>query len=274
MTDPRNLIYVALDLETTGLSAESDRVIEVGAWRFDGWGQALGTFQSLVNPRRPVGAGAFAVHRIPDSELADQPGAEVVLPAFLAWMDETPGATLLAHNASFDASFLGRELARHGILRPDLSVVDTLALARRFVPEVANYRLDTLALHFGLDPFGPHRALADSERVKGLWMAITGGVPPDPPPPAYPVIATDTPVPSGWGELELAIARGQSVRIEYEGGSRGTTPREITPRAFRHLGGVTYVVARCHLDRQEKSFRLDRVRRFEVVAGDPEARIT
>lgn len=268
--EPHNLVYVALDLETTGLSAESDRIIEVGASRFDTLGRDLGTFQSLVNPRRPVGAGAFAVHRIPDAELVDQPGAEVVLPAFLAWLDETPGAILMAHNASFDASFLGRELARIGLARPDLAVADTLALARRLVTDVANYRLDTLAIRFGLDPFGLHRALADSSRVKGLWLAMTGGKAPEPAPPSYPVLATGTPVPTGWSDLEQAIARGQRVKIEYEGGSRGMSPREITPRSFRHLGGVTYVVACCHLDAQEKSFRLDRVRRYEVMNVDPD----
>jgi len=55
------------------------------------------------------------------------------------------------------------------------------------------------------------------------------------------------------------------VRIEYSGGSRGSAPREISPRGFIQRGGVAYLVAFCHIDAFEKSFRLDRVERFEII---------
>ncbi len=55
--------------------------------------------------------------------------------------------------------------------------------------------------------------------------------------------------------------------MEYDGGSRGPSPREITPRRFLHKGGIAYVVALCHADVFEKSFRLDRVRRYEVLSS-------
>ena len=258
-------MFIAIDLETTGLSAETDRIVEIGALRFDAHGRDLGSFQSLVNPRRPVGPGAFAVHGISDAVLREAPGPETVLPSLLRWIDETPEALLLAHNASFDAAFLGRELARLGTTREDLAIADTLAVARRAVPGVANYRLDTLADRFGLDLSGSHRALADCRRVMGIWLAMTAGVPPEPPPPRYPLRDAETPVPSGWSTMERAIAEGRRVRIEYAGGTRGEAPREISPSGFRHMGGVTYVVAQCHLDAQEKAFRLDRVRKHEIV---------
>jgi predicted DNA-binding transcriptional regulator YafY len=59
--------------------------------------------------------------------------------------------------------------------------------------------------------------------------------------------------------------------MEYTGGTRGTAPREVTPRAFVQRGGTAYLVAFCHLDSAEKSFRLDRVRSYEVVAPRPGA---
>jgi predicted DNA-binding transcriptional regulator YafY len=73
--------------------------------------------------------------------------------------------------------------------------------------------------------------------------------------------------PHGWTVLEEAIAAGGKVTIEYAGGTRGVTPRTITPSRFEQKGGQTYVLAFCHLDRFEKSFRLDRIRCCVRVHG-------
>ncbi len=62
-----------------------------------------------------------------------------------------------------------------------------------------------------------------------------------------------------------AAAQCIMVRIEYDGGTRGSTPRSITPRRFVQRGGATYLVAFCHLDDFEKSFRLDRIRCVEIT---------
>ena len=178
----------------------------------------------------------------------------------------------MAHNASFDAGFLGRELARLGRPMPGHAVVDTLALARRRWPTLGRHKLDFLAVRLGLDPDGPHRALADSRRVFGLWLALEAARSEDELPLAYPIFDPQLapPSPRGWAWVEDAIGRGLAVRIEYEGGTRGPAPRAITPRGFSNRGGVAYLVALCHLDRKEKEFRLDRVRRSEV-AGEPTA---
>jgi len=258
--------FVALDLETTGLSAELDRIVEVGAARFDALGRELGRFQSLVNPLRPVHPRAFAIHGISDQELARAETADVVLARFISWLEESPGSTLLAHNASFDAGFLGAEMARHGVRFPSLEIVDTLPLCRKLMPGLPNHRLDTLAARLGLDPGDSHRALADAVRVMGLWLALCGETVPESV-VRYPITPPDglPPVPSGWDILSEAIALGRTVRIAYEGGTRGLAPREITPRRFRHMGGVAYVVAQCHASAIEKVFRLDRVVWCEVV---------
>jgi predicted DNA-binding transcriptional regulator YafY len=70
--------------------------------------------------------------------------------------------------------------------------------------------------------------------------------------------------PHGWDLLDRAASLGWPVCIEYEGGTRGASPRTITPRRFLQKGGVTYILAYCHLDGCEKSFRLDRIRTFEL----------
>jgi DNA polymerase III subunit epsilon len=267
MALPPESEYVAFDLETTGLVAASDRVVEFGAVRFEASGRELGRFERLVNPGRAMSPGAQAVHGISDRDVADAPPVREVLPAFLKFLGDPGETTLLAHNASFDAAFLGCELGRLEWPSPGHVVVDTLALARVRRSELRSHRLDVLATILGLDPGGPHRALADSVRVKGLWLALGG---PDVPPDdlvAHPILDARRPTwaPFGWDAIVVAIAEGRRVRMEYEGGTRGDVSREVTPRGFVHRGGVAYLVAYCHLDALEKSFRLDRVKRYEVV---------
>ncbi len=261
--------WIAFDLETTGLNPQVDRIVEIGAVRFDSTGREVAAFERLVNPRRPSHPRARAVHGIDDAELAKAPPAEDVLPEFFEFLGDPDLTILLAHNAGFDAAFLGAELARLGRAMPGHGVIDTLALARRGLPHLPSHRLDGLARHLGLDPYGPHRALADSRRVMSLWLALGGEAclrerapavfpihdPSGPPPP-----------PRGWEPLAEAASRGWPVRVVYEGGTRGVAPRTITPRRFAHRGGVVYVVSLCHIDAKEKEFRLDRMRTYEVIA--------
>lgn len=260
--------YVAFDLETTGLRSETDRVVEIGAVRFEASGLEIARFESLVNPERPMNPSAQAIHGISDADLVDAPTARQVLPSFLDFLGDPATTALLAHNASFDARFLGGELARLGRKPPAHVVNDTLALARARLPHLRNHRLDTLTQVFNLDFGGPHRALADSLRVKGLWLALRGGEGPARDVMAYPIFDSESPtpgVPFGWESLADAVHRGLRVRMEYEGGTRGLGPREITPRSFVQSGGISYIVAVCHLDGFEKKFRLDRVRWYEAI---------
>jgi DNA polymerase-3 subunit epsilon len=259
--------FIALDLETTGLLADSDRVVEFGAVRFDAEGREIERFEQLVNPGRSMPRAAQAVHGISDDDLIFAPPARDVLPRFLEFLGAHDETTLLAHNAAFDAGFLGRELARLGRKPPGHSVVDTLALARKRLPQLSNHRLDTLARVLDLDPEGPHRALADSLRVKGLFLSLGGPELPAEALLAYPIHDVKRPflAPVGWDLVAEAIERGWKVRLVYLGGTRGEAPRDVTPRQFVSRGGVPYLVAFCHLDAFEKSFRLDRVRHFEVV---------
>jgi DNA polymerase III epsilon subunit family exonuclease len=259
--------YIALDLETTGLFAATDRIVEIGAVRFLANGEETGRFQRLVNPQRPMSPAAFAVHGISDEDLADAPPTHEILPEFLAFLGEPGTRMIMAHNASFDAGFLGREIGRAGLTIPAHSLIDTLPLARRRLPEIGSHRLDHLAQVLGLDPAGAHRALADSLRVKEIWLLLGGASEPHHALVSYALFDPNEsePVPDGWEPLSRAAARGMIVRIEYDGGTRGITPRSITPRRFVQRGGATYLVAFCHLDSFEKSFRLDRIRGVELV---------
>jgi DNA polymerase III subunit epsilon len=260
-----NLEYVAFDLETTGLTARIDRVVEIAAVRFTASGQVVDRFEQLVNPQRPMSPAAQAVNGISDADLAGAPVAREVLPRFLAFLGDPQATSMVAHNASFDAGFLGSELSRAGYQTPQHRIFDTLALARRRHPELASYRLASLAARFGLPEERMHRALTDSLCVMKLWLALEGPVTPLPMLVSYPIHDPRDSVaaPHGWHALDHAIALGEAVRIQYLGGSRGTSPREVTPRRYLQKGGETYLVAYCHLDCLEKSFRLDRIQACE-----------
>ena len=259
--------FVAFDLETTGLSAERERIVEIGAVRFDREGRELGRFQTLVNPGKPIPYEAWAVHRISDADVRHAPSCSEVLPRFLDFLGAAESTTILAHNAVFDASFLGHELGRIGALSPPHAVADTLHLARSRLPKLGNHRLDTLARHFQLDPGDAHRALADSLRVKGIWLAMGGvgliqaGM------VAYSIFDHKRPAfaPLGWEKMLVAIERAARVKIAYKGGSHGTEPREITPLQIENKGGTDYLVALCHVDAKKKKFRLDRLVCLEVI---------
>ena len=166
--------YIAFDLETTGLSAAMDRIVEIAAVRFLETGQEIARYQTLVNPERPVPSGAYAVHGLSDELLSHAPTAREILPAFLAFIGDACSTSLLAHNAAFDAGFLGTELEHAGLAIPDCKVIDTLPLSRMRLPMLSSHRLETIAKYLGLDPAGAHRAMADSLLVKQIWLRLEG----------------------------------------------------------------------------------------------------
>lgn len=160
--DARALIdttFVVLDLETTGLRPDDDRITEVGAVKVRG-GVVLGEFQTLVHPGVAVPPAITAVTGISDGMLRDAPPLATVLPMLLEFL---AGTVLVAHNARFDTGFLDAALVRHGYQRLANDVVDTARLARRLVrDEVRDRRLATLAKFFRARTTPTHRALQDA----------------------------------------------------------------------------------------------------------------
>src|SRR4051812_45381634 len=90
--------YVAFDVETTGLVAQVDRVVEIAAVRFTRSGRLVDRYVELVNPGRPMSPAAQAVHGISDAHLAEAPGAAEVLPRLLAFLGDPRTTALVAHN--------------------------------------------------------------------------------------------------------------------------------------------------------------------------------
>ena len=155
----RALIF--LDLETTGATAHSDRITEIGLVEVDN-GRHIGEWSSLVNPERPIPSLIESLTGITDAMVAKAPTFAELAPDLYRRL---AGKTLVAHNARFDFGFLQSEFRRVGLkFAPD--VLCTVRLSRRLYPHERRHNLDSLIQRHGLACENRHRALADA-RV--LW---------------------------------------------------------------------------------------------------------
>ena len=162
---------VVFDLETTGLSAERNRICEVGAVRVRAL-ELEDSFQALVNPGGPLPEQIGRLTGLRDQELRLAPAASTVVRRFLAFAGE---ATLVAHNARFDQRFLERQLDRMQGRRLAEPPLDTAALARRLLEgRVRRCSLASLAHYFGVSATPCHRALPDAEATAEVLIMLIG----------------------------------------------------------------------------------------------------
>ena len=154
-----DVTFCVLDLETTGASADTCEITEIGAIKVRG-GECLGTFHTLVNPGRAIPPMITVLTGITESMVLPAPRIDEVLPALTEFVG---GAVLVGHNLRFDVRFLDAALTRVGRARMANTCVDTCALARRLVrDEVPDCRLGTLASRLRLPHRPTHRALDDA----------------------------------------------------------------------------------------------------------------
>ncbi len=160
--------FIAFDLETTGTRPQSDMIVEVGAVLFDG-ARAVKGYGTLVDPGMPVPPAATAVNGISDDMLRGKPRIADVLGDFADFCGDLP---LVAHNAPFDFKFLLEDVKLHRSAAPKGIVLDTLPLARKVFPGLANYKLGTLVRHFNFPSGTFHRAEEDSSYCGLLFARI------------------------------------------------------------------------------------------------------
>jgi len=273
--------FVAFDTEATGYSNFSDRVIEVAGVRFgrhDGAWAGGEVFAELADPERRIPAETIAIHGITDDMVSSAPHVVDVLDRFFAFVGER---VLVVHYAPSDVGFMAFAYARAGRDVPQTHVVDTFYLARKLIPNIPNYSLETLAKTLGL-PEPTHRALPDAIATRALFeVCVTRLGAPEEVPFGSVLAQTGAPLtleefsqipltlPEILVPVDLAIANGLDVTLTYRGGSKGGMPRRVTPSHYFARQGHVFLEGYCHLSKEMKSFRIDRIESVSVVEIAP-----
>ncbi len=148
--------YCVLDLETTGFSAVTEKITEVGIMKIKN-GEVIDTFSCFVNPEKHIPRRVTAVTNITDSMVKDAQTIEKVFPRILDFIKDS---VLVAHNASFDIGFLKQNAKRLGY-EFDYTYLDTLSLSKDLFPDLKKYNLGKIAESLGIKVEVAHRALDD-----------------------------------------------------------------------------------------------------------------
>ena len=155
---------IVLDTETTGLSLQDNKLIEISAARIRGR-EVVDTFDTFVHPGMPIPPEITKLTSITDADVIGAPSAEE---AVAQLEDFVGGCPVIAHNATFDRSFI--ESVRGGVRVSDIWI-DSLALSRIALPRLTSHKLSFMAELFGCSPVS-HRANADVEALCGVWRIL------------------------------------------------------------------------------------------------------
>ena len=165
------MIEVILDTETTGLSTDKDRIVEIACIELNNHIPTKNVFHTFINPETKVSADAFSVHGYSDEFLSNKPKFKEIIKNFLDFIKDKK---LVIHNADFDLGFLNNELRRLNvkpILKSD--VVDTLQIARSKFPGVGN-SLDALCKRYkiNIEAREQHSALLDCQLLSKVYIEL------------------------------------------------------------------------------------------------------
>ena len=159
--------FCHFDIETTGLSAHTCSIIEIGAVIGRG-DQVLGTFHTMVDPGCPIPAEITKLTGITDQMVKGAPGPEQAVRDFLAFAQDR---VLVAHNANFDVGFIKKACQDYG-LSFENAYLDTLSLSRYLNTDLKKHTLDSLQQYFELESFNHHRADDDAAILAKIFAKM------------------------------------------------------------------------------------------------------
>ena len=152
----KDTTYCVFDLETTGFSFRTEKITEIGIMKIRN-GEIIDTFETFVNPEKPIPPKVQEVTHITDDMVKDAPKIEEVLPKVMEFFGDS---VLVAHNADFDTGFLRYNCQQLGY-KFENTYLDTLALAKNLFPNYKKYKLGVIAENLGIEVLVAHRALDD-----------------------------------------------------------------------------------------------------------------
>lgn len=157
--------YVVFDLETTGFYAGKDRITEIGAVKIKD-GEIIDEFSTFVNPERIIPEEVVKLTSITDELVADAPTYKQILPKFMEFVGDS---VLVAHNADFDINFI-RHFCKELDIEVDNTVVDTLELSRVLLPDLNNFKLNTITKKLSIKLENHHRAVDDASATAKIFL--------------------------------------------------------------------------------------------------------
>ena len=158
---------VCFDIETTGLSNRTCKIIEIGAVKIKA-GEVVDKFNIFVDPETPIPEEITKLTSITDEDVKGAPKEREALEQFLAFAGDE---LLIAHNAGFDIGFIRVAAERQG-LPFNNSYLDTVGLSRYVNPELKNHKLDTIVEHYKIGDFHHHRASDDAEVLGRIFIEM------------------------------------------------------------------------------------------------------
>lgn len=161
--------YVVFDIETTGFGPVKDRIIEIGGVKIKN-GEIIDTYSTFINPNIPIPFEIEKLTGIRDDMVIDYPMIDSILPKFLEFCKDS---VLVAHNASFDMSFISKKAEEQGI-DTNFTVIDTVGLARILLPELNRYKLNNVAKALNISLENHHRAVDDAKATSEIFLKFVG----------------------------------------------------------------------------------------------------
>lgn len=165
--EPLDGTFICFDIETTGLSANRDKITEIGAVKVEN-GQITDTFSTFANPGMPIPAKITELTGITDAMVKDAPSQSEAVSAFLEFAGDN---VLVAHNAPFDTSFI-RKACENMNREYNYTSIDTVAISRAILTDIKNCKLDTVAKYLRLGDFNHHRATDDAEMLARIFINL------------------------------------------------------------------------------------------------------
>jgi DNA polymerase III subunit epsilon len=256
--------FVILDVETTGLSPNAgDRVCEVAAVKVRG-GAVVQTFCTLINPGRPISAGAFQVNRISPEMVQNAPQFSDIAEDFHTMLKDS---VIGAYNTPFDMGFINSEFMLAGYPQLKNPAIDVLVIARQLLPGLARYPQENVARAVGIPFPVKHRALEDVMVTAKLFLLFSSIL------KAYELHQTSDLQRSDLLNhltsrrlqiIEEAISSGSNIWLRYLSPTQTdtidsiVTPKDII-RVQTSRQPQEQLFAYCHASKVEKNFLVDRI---------------
>jgi DNA polymerase-3 subunit epsilon len=263
------LTFTYLDVETTGLApGNGDRVCEIALLRMHGE-QEETRFESLVHPQRSMPPAVTAVHGITEEMLVGAPLFVELLPSIGVLLQDT---VIVGHNTRFDLRFLRYEWYAAGHILPEFPMIDTLALAQTYYRFHHN-SLAAIAAELGVLHAPKHRAMADVLATRGVLQRFIADLQQQGPVTLahlmYPRSQrTGAEVVAMLMTLQEALPDGGLLHLRYRGWKAPETVRIVEPLEVYYAGGYGFLRAFCHLRREERSFRFDRIAELRMLTEE------